>query len=110
MDAILFIMVIIISASVAIVIFKAYERTVARVINVVETNTTAMSMLAEGQREAAKTASGLEIRLIEAVRAIRELADKVVALTSRQGLLTDRQDALNEREDAREAQAVAKIE
>ena len=110
MDAILFIVVIIISASVAIVIFKAYERTVARVINVVETNTTAMSMLAEGQREAAKTASGLEMRLIEAIRATRELADKVVTLTSRQGLLTDRQDALNEREDAREAQAVAKIE
>ena len=110
MDAILFILVVAFSASVAIVIFGAYERTVTRVIGVIETNTAAMGGLADGQRAAAKTATGLEVRLVDTVAAIRELSERVTQLTKGQGILTDRQDTqsarqtgMEEREAARDA-------
>jgi len=106
-DVILLIVVIGVSASVAIVIFKAYERTVARVIDVVETNTTAMNLLAEGQREAAKTTKDLDERMVGAVTAIHVLGERLATLSALQGVLSDRQDALTTGQEAVGGQHVA---
>ena len=48
MDAILFILIVAFSASVAIVIFRAYEKTTARLVDVVESNTKAMQTVCDG--------------------------------------------------------------